>query len=181
MMAIALFFTGHWFSSLFCQTFFLHRYAAHQMFAMPKFWEKFFYIATFITQGSSYLSARAYTIMHRMHHAYSDTERDPHSPHFFRSILAMMWKTRAIYYDLVTKRMQPGDNFEQNCPHWKSFDNFADRLSLRLAWGGLYVLFYVYFASDWWMYLLLPIHFLMGPVHGSIVNWCGHKYGSVNF
>lgn len=180
-MAIALFFAGHWFSSLFCQTFFLHRYAAHQMFTMTKFWERFFYIATFITQGSSYLSARAYAIMHRMHHAYSDTERDPHSPYFFRSVLAMMWRSKAIYYDLVTKRMQPGDNFEKNCPDWKSFDSFADRFLLRLAWGGLYVLFYVFFASAWWMYLLLPIHFLMGPVQGAIVNWCGHKYGYVNF
>ena len=31
------------------------------------------------------------------------------------------------------------------------------------------------------MYLLLPIHFLMGPVHGAIVNWAGHKYGYRNF
>jgi len=38
-MAIAIFFTGHWFSSLFSQTFFLHRYGAHQMFKMNKFWE----------------------------------------------------------------------------------------------------------------------------------------------
>ena len=31
------------------------------------------------------------------------------------------------------------------------------------------------------MYMLLPIHFFMGPVHGMIVNWCGHKYGYRNF
>jgi stearoyl-CoA desaturase (delta-9 desaturase) len=30
-------------------------------------------------------------------------------------------------------------------------------------------------------YLLLPIHFMMGPIHGAIVNWCGHKYGYRNF
>ena len=29
-------------------------------------------------------------------------------------------------------------------------------------------------------YALLPIHFVMGPLHGSIVNWCGHRYGYVN-
>ena len=31
-MAIAIFFLGHWFSSVFFQTFFLHRYGAHKQF-----------------------------------------------------------------------------------------------------------------------------------------------------
>ncbi|HET6267738.1 MAG TPA: acyl-CoA desaturase, partial [Acidobacteriota bacterium] len=34
MKVILAFFIGHWFLSLFCQTFFLHRYAAHRMFTM---------------------------------------------------------------------------------------------------------------------------------------------------
>ena len=42
-MAILIFFLAHWYLSLFAQTFFLHRYAAHQMFTMSKFWEKVFY------------------------------------------------------------------------------------------------------------------------------------------
>ena len=29
--------------------------------------------------------------------------------------------------------------------------------------------------------LLLPIHWLMGPIHGAIVNWFGHKLGYRNF
>ena len=28
---------------------------------------------------------------------------------------------------------------------------------------------------------MLPVHFLMVPVQGAIVNWCGHKYGYINF
>jgi stearoyl-CoA desaturase (delta-9 desaturase) len=50
-----------------------------------------------------------------------------------------------------------------------------------LGWGTAYVLFYINFATAWWMYLLLPVHFLMGPLHGAIVNWGGHKYGYQNF
>ncbi|MEO8799135.1 MAG: acyl-CoA desaturase, partial [Polyangiaceae bacterium] len=41
--------------------------------------------------------------------------------------------------------------------------------------------YYVTFATAWWMWLLLPAHFVMGPIHGAIVNWCGHKYGYRNF
>ena len=87
-MIVALsFFFGHWYLSLFSQTFFLHRYSAHKMFTMNKFWERFFYFFTYITQGSSYLNPRSYAILHRMHHAYSDTERDPHSPHHTENLL----------------------------------------------------------------------------------------------
>jgi stearoyl-CoA desaturase (delta-9 desaturase) len=30
------------------------------------------------------------------------------------------------------------------------------------------------------MFLLLPLHYVMGPIHGAIVNWCGHRYGYQN-
>ena len=43
------------------------------------------------------------------------------------------------------------------------------------------ILFYINFATAWWMYLFLPIHFLIGPIQGAIVNWAGHKYGYRNF
>ena len=46
---------------------------------------------------------------------------------------------------------------------------------------GAYTTFYVFFATYWWMYLLLPIHFLSGPVHGAVINWFAHKYGYTNF
>ena len=35
--------------------------------------------------------------------------------------------------------------------------------------------------AHWAFFLLLPVHFLMGPFHGAIVNWAGHKYGYRNF
>ena len=72
-MAILIFFVVHWYLSLFVQTFYLHRYAAHKMFTMNPFWEKAFYLLTYTAQGSSFLSPRAYAILHRMHHAFSDT------------------------------------------------------------------------------------------------------------
>ena len=28
---------------------------------------------------------------------------------------------------------------------------------------------------------LLPVHFLMSPIHGAIINWFAHKYGYRNF
>src|ERR1700722_11536069 len=104
-MVILIFFLAHWFLSLFCQTFFLHRYASHKMFTMNKFWERFFYGFTVIVQGSSFLNPRAYAIMHRMHHAYSDTEKDPHSPHFFSDVWTMMIQTKDMYVGYATHKI----------------------------------------------------------------------------
>jgi len=60
------------------------------MYTTTKTREKFFYLSTWLVQGSSFLVPRAYGVMHRMRHVYSDTEKDPHSPHFFKDIYQMM-------------------------------------------------------------------------------------------
>ena len=184
MLAVIIFFVVHWYLSLFCQTFFLHRYAAHKMFIMNKFWEKYFSLFSYICQGSSYLSPRAYAILHRMHHAFSDTEKDPHSPHHTKNLFTMMWKTKNIYMDYVYNRVKPEARFE-TAPIWKSLEKLGDNWVSRFAWGALYVviyiLFYLYLGMPWYGFFLLPIHFLMGPIHGAIVNWSGHKYGYSNF
>lgn len=148
---------------------------------MNKSWEKIFYVLTYIFQGSSFLNPRAYAIMHRMHHAFSDTERDPHSPKYFKSVFGLMWKTKDIYLDLINNKIKPGENFSRNIPNWEKFENFGNGWLHRIIWGVSYVVFYIGFATHWWMFLLLPIHFLMGPIHGAIVNWVGHKYGYKNF
>jgi len=180
-LEILIFFVAHWYLSLFSQTFFLHRYSAHKMFTMSRFWEKFFYTFLYVTQGSSFLNPRAYAVLHRLHHAYSDTDKDPHSPHHTKNLLTMMWKTKSIYNNILNRTGQVEERFTKDLPEWKFIDNIGDTWASRIAWGVAYVLFYVAFAEFWWMYLLLPIHFLMGPVHGAIVNWSGHKYGYSNF
>lgn len=180
-MIVLLFLVLHWYLSLFAQTFFLHRYGAHKMFTMNPFWEKFFYLFAWITQGSSYLNPRAYAILHRMHHAYSDTEKDPHTPHFFREVFTMMIHTKRIYNDVLNKRVVVDEKFDRNFPEYPLIDRIADSWFTRIGFGIAYTVFYAFFATHWWMFLLLPIHYLMGPIHGAIVNWAGHKYGYRNF
>lgn len=179
-MTILIFFLAHWFLSLFSQTFFLHRYSSHKMFNMNSFWEKFFYLLLLVSQGSSFLNPRAYAILHRMHHAYSDTVKDPHSPHFFKDVFGMMIATKNMYLAYLLHKIEPEPAFRGNYPEWPLVDRIGDSWFWRLACAAFYIWFYVTFATQWWMFLLLPIHFLMGPLHGAIVNWCGHKYGYSN-
>jgi fatty-acid desaturase len=92
------------------------------MFSTSKFNERLFHMLTFICQGSSYLNPRAYAIMHREHHAYSDTEKDPHSPYFFRDVFQMMWRT-AQSYKLYEKRLkEPEAQFKGSYPEWGMLD-----------------------------------------------------------
>lgn len=181
MAVIIAFFIAHWYLSLFFQTFFLHRYASHEAFTMSKAWEKVFFILTWLFQGSNYLSPYGYGIMHRMHHAYADTPNDPHSPKYDESLFKMMWKTKTIYSAITARKMTVDSRFTKNVPEWTAFDRFARSWISRLIWVGIYTFIYWQFATVWWLWLLLPVHFLMSPIHGAIINWFAHKYGYRNF
>ena len=182
---ILVIFFAHWFFSLFFHTAFLHRFGSHKMFTMSPFMEKVFYFFTWFFQGSSYLVPRAYAVMHRMHHEYSDTKKDPHSPIFYRDVFQMMWETKKIYNDFKTGAITPESKFSNDLPVWDKMDRFGDHMLVRTIWGAIYFATYAlvitHYDLSWWWCALLPIHFLMGPIQGAFVNWCGHKYGYQNF
>ena len=180
-MVIIIFIIVLWYSGLFFQTFFLHRYAAHQTYTMSKFGEKLCFILTWITQGSNYLSAYGYGVMHRMHHAFADTEKDPHSPSYSTGLFDMMFKTKDYYNNVLNDRATIDPKFLKGVPYYKTVEKLGDYWPVRILWGTLYTLFYMKFATNNWEYLLLPIHYLMGPVHGVVINWFAHKYGYINF
>ena len=181
MIIILLFFVVHWYFSLFMQSFLQHRYAAHGAFSMSKPWERFFYLAAYLTQGSSYVSPRVYAIMHRIHHAYTDTEKDPHSPTYDSNLFSMMWRVRQFTNDVYRRKMEVEPRFLKNLPDWPLLDRLAHSTWSRLGWILVYALIYVLFAPSAWWFLLLPLHIVMLPLHGVIINWFAHKYGSTNF
>ena len=181
MLAIIIFLLVHWYLSAFCQSFFLHRYGAHAMFTMPRFWDRFFYLLTYIAQGSSFLNPAAYALLHRQHHQHSDTEKDPHSPHFFKDVFRMMIHTRRVYLDLRHGLSKNQSEEVKDLPSWPALDRFGSSYFSSLAWVSIYFAFYWHFAPNPFWFLLLPIHILIGPIHGAFVNWCGHKYGYANF
>lgn len=181
MEVIILFFIAHWYTSLFFQTFFMHRYASHKAFTMSAFSEKVFFVLTWIFQGSNYLSPYGYGVMHRMHHAFADTPEDPHSPKYDESLIKMMWKTKTIYSAISNGKMEVESRFTKGVPRWEAFDKIARSWPSRIFWGACYTLVYVNFATEWWLWLLLPLQFLLSPIHGAIINWFAHKYGYRNF
>jgi len=180
-MALLLFIVIHWYLSLFFQSVFHHRYAAHRLFSMSRGWEKAFYIGCFISQGSSYISAYSYGIMHRLHHAHTDTEHDPHSPHITPNLFSMLWYTRNSYHNIHMSKTAVGDNFKKDLPQWEAFDKIAHNWVARVLWGVVYLGIYICLATHWWQYLFLPITFAMGAFQGTVVNWWAHKFGYENY
>jgi len=77
-------------------TAFYHRKLTHRGFDCPRWLE---YI--FVTGG--YLSMQGAPIpwvyTHKLHHRYSDTDRDPHTPKkgFYYSLLSWIWSSRSLY------------------------------------------------------------------------------------
>ena len=155
MEVILTFFIAHWYLSLFFQTFFLHRYASHGAFTMSPITEKIFFVLTWIFQGSNYLSAYGYGVMHRMHHAFADTPEDPHSPKYDESIWKMMWKTKTFYSAIANKKVDIEPRFIEGVPEWTPFDKFARSWVSRIFWGAIYVGVYYLYADQWWLWLFL--------------------------
>jgi len=90
--------------------------------------------------------------------------------------------TAAVFNNLLTGVNVPDPEFTKDyLPAWDQMDRIASSTVSRVSFGLLYTAFYVVFAPSAWWYLLLPVHFVMGPVQGAIVNWCGHKYGYSNY
>lgn len=180
-MFIVLLFVAIWYLSLFAQTFFLHRYASHGAFTMSKSWEKFFFVFTYLVQGPHYLSPKTYGILHRLHHAHTDTELDPHSPNFSNNMFSMLLRTRKIYNDILRGRMTVEEKYTKNLPEWDFLENIANSKLSRFTWVGIYITIFVLFTTSPWQYIFLPVILGMGAFHGAIINWFAHKVGYRNF
>lgn len=171
----------HWYLSLFLQSFFHHRYAAHRMFTMTRRWERFFFIACFMVHGSSYLSANAYAVMHRLHHAHTDTVQDPHSPHNASNIFAMLLQGRNYYFSIFSNNALVHDKYKKDIPSWNAFDRMAHSWLTRSAWVIVYLLLYMAVVENPWYYIFLPLTIAMSTIQGAVVNWWAHRFGYENF
>tara|TARA_S200000501_G_scaffold374658_1_gene424714 strand:- start:1594 stop:2211 length:618 start_codon:yes stop_codon:yes gene_type:complete len=147
---------------------------------MNKFTEKICFFLTFISQGTSFLNPAGYALMHRDHHKYSDTVDDPHSPQSFTSKIKFNLKTFNEYRKYINK-VNASDIKSSDLPRWELIEKLSDSWITRISFAIIYTSVYIIYSPSFWYFLLLPIHFFMGPIHGFIVNWYGHKVGYRNF
>jgi stearoyl-CoA desaturase (Delta-9 desaturase) len=174
-MGFAIFFICHFYLAIFMQTAFYHRYASHQHFTMSKFWERVFFVVSWLVHGVGYLSATAYGVMHKLHHAYADKERDPHSSLSSNSMFEMYLVTNRSYVNILKKKVPVEPYFYNNVPVWPAFDKMATSKYSRMFWLVVYVMGYWFFAPNIYCWLLLPFHLLIAPITGVAINWFAHQ------
>ena len=88
-----------WHLKIVTHTIYVHRGQGHHYFTFSPVLEHFFRFCGWFLAGSHWENwQKHYAALHRMHHAYSDTELDPHSPyHYTFSELLDVTGTKSHY------------------------------------------------------------------------------------
>ncbi len=128
------------------------------------------------------LDPKAWSVMHRMHHAYSDTPEDPHSPVNVGILGIGLEQLRS--YERVLRGLNRGDPEFTKHAHGLDFElnwvNRTRRWYLPYAAHALVAVALV--ANGLW---LLGVAYFLGmmshPVQGGLVNAFGHAVGGRNF
>ena len=171
-MIILILLILHWYLVAWTTGIFVHRYTVHKQFTFKKNWDKVFYIFTYIVHGASFISPKVYKELHKNHHRYADTQKDPHSPIFSGNILKLFCLTALKYFKLKIKHFRPKQNY---------LEIISESLIARSLWILIYVHVYLNLSTSLYLLFLLPLHILMMPIQGAIINWFGHKVGYRNF
>jgi len=129
------------------------------------------------------LDPKAWVCMHRMHHTYSDTQRDPHSPVRYGVLGVLLAQLRS--YERTLVRLAKND--PEYVTHVEDLDFSTSWLSRKGMWYlpyvahlGLAVVISVS-AGGWALGACYWIGMMSHPIEGWIVNSLGHAVGGRNF
>jgi stearoyl-CoA desaturase (Delta-9 desaturase) len=159
--------------TIVCVTLFLHRGQAHKGIIFHPILGHFMRFWLWLTTG---MVTKQWVAIHRKHHAFSDKEGDPHSPHVF-GIWRVFTRGAGLYHnaskdvDMVNKFGvgTPDDWIEKNLytPH--------SRLGILL----MLVIDLLFFGP--WGFIVWGIQMLWIPFWAAgVINGIGHWYGYKN-
>jgi len=139
----------------------MHRYFAHKSYTTTKLKEKvLLFFATMAGQGATL----SWITVHRSHHSFEDTERDPHSPHFipkWKLILGLFPKNAykiSLVSDLIRSPNKKYFQYE-NQYYW-------------LIWSSIWLVSYM--ISIWFFYFIVS-GCALWYLDTQLVNIVGHS------
>jgi stearoyl-CoA desaturase (delta-9 desaturase) len=147
-----------------------HRMLSHRALKMPKFWERIFAtIGVLNLQGSPL----RWIATHRVHHAFSDTDRDPHNSHrgFWFSHLGWMLRNKPAFNNEDEMRRFARDIAKD--PYYKWLESFANQTLLQVIFGMILWATLGFGAMMWGIFLRIVIVY-----HCTwLINSATHQWG----
>lgn len=166
--------------NMFYITVLYHRGLAHESVKLSAF-AKWIVVRT----GSwvTGIDPKGWACLHRMHHQYSDTDRDPHSPvthgvfgvakyqvSSYENALAGLIRNRPLYTRVVDDLDFPVNWTNRNNMWW-----------LPHVLHGAIALSFGFFGDMWLLGAAYWLGMMSHPVQGWMVNSFAHMYGYRNF
>lgn len=150
---------SHWGASIL-----LHRYYCHRQFQVPVWFET---IGLFMLSVAYVRSPIGWIASHRMHHAHSDTEKDPHSP-----IYLGFWKVFTTTWDVPKIPIRYAKDLYNN-PRLVFVHKHHKKI-LAAHWIISFLISPYFFVA----YALIP--FVQAKLGFGLINTLGHADGPSN-
>ncbi len=155
-------------------TLYLHRDQAHRSLDLHPALRHFFRFWIWMTSG---MLTREWVAVHRKHHAFCETEEDPHSPQIFG--LKKVLLEGAELYRAEKDKPETLEKYGRGCP-----DDWLERnVYTRFPYGGivlLVVLDLLLFGAPG--IILIAVSLVSMPLFAAgVINGIGHHSGYRNF
>ena len=150
-------------------TFGYHRYFSHREFEAPLWLQTIFLYFGLLCGGRSALT---WSAVHRMHHAYTDTPKDPHSPLYKKwyEILFSLWRVKFIPRKFCKDLLSNKQVMHFHRHGWKylvfTYLIFSV-INLNLFYIALLVYVYSYIGFGMLNYIG---HSQVGPINSMLIN-----------
>jgi len=159
--------------TLMCVTVYLHRHSAHRSLELHPALKHMMRFWLWLTTG---MNTKAWTAIHRKHHAFAETEEDPHSP-VVHGLQKVLWQGAELYRASATDEVlnkfgagTPDDWIERNVYTPYSVVGILSLLGLEV------LLFGIPGIAVWAVQMAWIPFFAAG-----VVNGIGHWFGYRNF
>ncbi|MBM3343328.1 MAG: acyl-CoA desaturase [Betaproteobacteria bacterium] len=155
-------------------TIYLHRHSAHRALDLHPIVSHFFRFWLWLTTG---MTTKAWTAIHRKHHAKCETAEDPHSPMIF-GIRKVLFQGAELYR-IEGKKQETLDQYGHGTPDdWLERNIYGVRD--RYGVGAMLVIDLIVFGPiglTIWAVQMMWIPFLAA----GVINGIGHYWGYRNF